>query len=110
MSDGFADMIATARTFLDGLAQNNDRDWFEAKKATFKSDIEAPLKLLTELFAEDIARITGAPHGGKVGRIYRDVRFSKDKTPYNTHVHAYWMQRGETGPGWLLHMTRTEPS
>lgn len=104
MSDGFSEMISTARTFLGGLEQNNDRDWFEARKPTFKADIEAPLKLLTDLFAEDLGRLTGVPHSGKVGRIYRDVRFSKDKSPYNTHVHAYWMQAGEKGPGWLFHI------
>jgi uncharacterized protein (TIGR02453 family) len=104
MSDGFSSMVKTARTFLGDLSQNNDRDWFEAHKATFKKDIEAPLKLLTDLFAEDLSRLTGKGHTGKVGRIYRDVRFSKDKSPYNTHVHAYWMQAGEVGPGWLLHI------
>lgn len=104
MSDGFSEMITTARGFLAELAQNNNRDWFEAHKASFKADIEAPMKLLTDLFAEDLSRLTGASHTGKVGRIYRDVRFSKDKSPYNTHVHAYWMQAGETGPGWLLHI------
>ena len=105
MSDGFAEMVTTARTFLGGLQQNNDRDWFESHKPTFKADIEAPLKLLTDLFAEDLARLTGTSHAGKVGRIYRDVRFSKDKSPYNTHVHAYWMQAaGEAGLGWLFHI------
>jgi uncharacterized protein (TIGR02453 family) len=104
MTDGFTEMITTARSFLGGLRDNNNRDWFEAHKATFKSGIEAPLKLLTDLFAEDLSQKTGASHAGKVGRIYRDVRFSKDKSPYNTHVHAYWMQTGEAGPGWLFHI------
>lgn len=103
-TDGFTTMIATARAFTMELAQNNDRDWFEGRKALFKSDIEAPLKLLTELFAEDLSRLTGTSHVGKTGRIYRDTRFSKDKTPYNTHVHAYWQQSGGRGPGWLLHI------
>ncbi len=104
MTDGFADMITTARRFLGGLADNNNRDWFEDHKPTFKADIEAPLKLLTDLFAEDLSRLTGKSHAGKVGRIYRDVRFSKDKSPYNTHVHAYWMPSGGMGAGWLLHI------
>ena len=81
MSDGFTQMIDTSRTFLGALALNNDRDWFEAHKKAFKSEVEAPLKLLTDLFAEDISLATGKSHTGKVGRIYRDVRFSKDKSP-----------------------------
>ncbi|MDE4147117.1 DUF2461 domain-containing protein [Phaeobacter gallaeciensis] len=104
MSDGFTQMIDTSRTFLGALALNNDRDWFEAHKKAFKSEVEAPLKLLTDLFAEDISLATGKSHTGKVGRIYRDVRFSKDKSPYNTHVHAYWMQANSARPGWLLHI------
>jgi uncharacterized protein (TIGR02453 family) len=104
MSDGFTQMIATSRSFLGELALNNDRDWFEQHKKTFKTEIEAPLKLLTDLFSEDISRATGKSQTGKVGRIYRDVRFSKDKSPYSTHIHAYWMQAKGTGPGWLLHI------
>lgn len=102
MSDRFSDMVIRAQRFLGELAENNNRDWFEAHKKTFKTEIEAPLKLLTDLFAEDIMLATGKSHAGKTGRIYRDVRFSKDKSPYNTHVHAYWMQANGVGPGWLL--------
>jgi len=102
MPDGFTEMVTTARRFLGELEHNNQRDWFDRHKAQFKSEIDAPLKLLTTLFEEDLSRLTGVAHTGKVGRIYRDVRFSKDKSPYNTHVHAYWMQAGGTGPGWLL--------
>lgn len=104
MSDGFTQMVTAAQGFLGGLRANNNRDWFDAHKATFKSDIEAPLKLLAEIFAEDLSRRTGASHTGKMGRIYRDVRFSKDKSPYNTHVHAHWAHQGFAGPGWLLHI------
>lgn len=103
-ADAFAAMIATTRLFMAELAQNNDRDWFEGNKARFKSDIEGPVKLLTDLFTEDLSRLTGTSHAGKMGRIYRDTRFSKDKSPYNTHVHAYWQQAGGSGPGWLLHV------
>jgi uncharacterized protein (TIGR02453 family) len=100
-------MIASTRAFMAELSQNNDRDWFEGKKAMFKSDIEGPAKLLTDLFAEDLSRLTGTGHTGKMGRIYRDTRFSKDKSPYNTYIHAYWQQTGGNGPGWLLNIDAT---
>lgn len=106
MTDGFAQMIATARSFLGQLETNNDRDWFDARKSAFKSDIEAPLRLLADLVAEDLSRRTGVAHAGKVGRIYRDVRFSRDKRPFYTHLHASWTLSGGTGPGWLLHIDR----
>ena len=104
MSDGFETMVARSRTFLAELAQNNDRVWFDAHKQAFKTEIEGPAKLLTELFAEDLSRLTGAAHEGKMGRIYRDVRFSKDKSPYNTYLHCYWRGGGHPAQGWLLNI------
>ena len=71
MSDGFAEMIVNARGFLSQLAQNNDREWFEARKDAFKSDIEAPLRLIADLVAEDLSRLSGVAQPGKVERIYR---------------------------------------
>ncbi|MFN6978994.1 MAG: DUF2461 domain-containing protein [Gemmobacter sp.] len=102
MSDGFDAMIAAARRFLGELEGNNTRDWFEAHKPRFKAEIEGPAKLLVTLLAEDLSRLTGIGHIGKLGRIYRDVRFSRDKSPYNTYIHAYWEQGAGAGPGWLL--------
>jgi uncharacterized protein (TIGR02453 family) len=54
--------------------------------------------------AEDIARATGKPHVPKVFRIHRDVRFSKDKTPYNTHLHMMWSRGAEAtrAPAWFF--------
>jgi uncharacterized protein (DUF2461 family) len=53
---------------------------------------------MSDLFAEDLARLTGKPHVPKVFRIHRDVRFSKDKTPYNTHLHLMWSRPGDAVP------------
>jgi uncharacterized protein (DUF2461 family) len=71
MSDGFVEMIVNARDFLGQLAQNNDREWFEGRKDAFKSDIEVPLRLIADLVAEDLSRLTGVAQPGKVERIYR---------------------------------------
>jgi len=108
MSDGCAEMLAAARTFLRQLERNDDRDWFEAHKLAFESYIEAPMKLLADSVAEDLLRLTGVTHSGKVGRIYRDVRFWKDKSPFNIHVHAHWTPSGGTEPGWLFHLDSAE--
>lgn len=108
MSDGFDQMITSSRSFFAGLFENNNKDWFEAHKSTFKNEIEAPAKLLAELLAEDLSRLTGVSHTGKVGRIYRDTRFSNDKTPYNTYLHVYWESR-QDAPGWLMRVTVTGP-
>lgn len=94
MSDGFAEMIQRANRFFTDLRANNTRDYYEAHKATYIAEIKKPAELLAGLFAEDLARHTGCAHKPKVFRIHRDVRFSKDKTPCNTHLHLLWSQPG----------------
>lgn len=73
--------------FLKLLKKNNNRDWFNAHKDRYLEELEA-----IELFAETLLKavnkhdVIETPSGKKsLHRIYRDVRFSKDKTPYNTH-------------------------
>jgi uncharacterized protein (TIGR02453 family) len=104
MSDGFTDIITAARPILTALAQHNTRETFEPLKPGFKAEVEGPAKLLADLFSEDLSRITGAGHSGKMGRIYRDVRFSKDKSPFNTYIHIYWQASQGGASGWLLHI------
>ena len=79
--------------FLKGLERNNDRDWFNARKATFETEVQAPwLAILEEVnaafagFAPEYVR----PPKKAAMRIYRDIRFSPDKRPYKTHVAAWW--------------------
>ena len=70
--------------FYKDLAKNNNREWFEKQKSRYKA-LESELKVFNEEVKngldkeDDIERV-------KMFRIYRDVRFSKDKTPYKTHV------------------------
>ena len=90
MADGFEQMIHDARTFFTELSKNNTRAWFDANKTRYTEGIKKPAEFFADLIAEDIARISGDPVQSKVFRIYRDVRFSKDKTPYNTHLHMMW--------------------
>lgn len=103
MSDGFAEMIARANGFFAELAANNSKDFFEPRKEFYRDEIRKPAELLGDLMAEDIARHTGQPHGPKVFRIHRDVRFSKDKTPYNAHLNILWARPGEgVTPAWFF--------
>lgn len=94
--------LTTTRAFLADLEKNNERDWFNARKPHFKAEIEAPARELVEDFAFDLTDLTGVPHEGKLGRIYRDVRFSNDKSPYNPYLHMYWTDPDGTVSGWLL--------
>jgi uncharacterized protein (TIGR02453 family) len=103
MADGFEGMIAEARDFFTRLRADNTRDFFEANKATYTDRIRKPAELLADLFAEDLARATGAAHGPKVFRIHRDVRFSADKTPYKEHLHILWSRPGAAvAPAWFF--------
>ncbi|MEM8553603.1 MAG: DUF2461 domain-containing protein [Pseudomonadota bacterium] len=100
MSDSFAALIQQANDFFSELAANNTKEWFEPRKAQYKAEIRAPAELLADLFAEDLSRLTGASYTAKVFRIYRDVRFSKDKSPYNPHLHMSWKSTGH--PEWFF--------
>lgn len=90
MPEGFTEMLDRAQAFYAELAQNNRRDWFEPRKAGWKRDIEGPARLLSEIVAEEVSRVTGDQHVPKVFRINRDVRFSKDKSPYKTTLAMLW--------------------
>ena len=99
--------------FFKELADNNNREWFEANKARYDNDVAVPLLAFIEAMQPHLAKIT--PHfvanprktGGSMFRVYRDVRFSKDKRPYKTHGACQF--RHELGkdahaPGFYVHL------
>ncbi|HUA57124.1 MAG TPA: DUF2461 domain-containing protein [Verrucomicrobiae bacterium] len=104
---------AASLEFLTQLRKHNQRDWFLANKARFEAEVRDPfLRLIADL-APGLRKIHSsfiadpAPHGGSMMRIYRDTRFSKDKSPYKTHVAAHFGHaRGKEGgtPGYYLHI------
>jgi uncharacterized protein (TIGR02453 family) len=95
-------------TFLRALKRNNDREWFRARKASYEAHVRAPMLALLEQLAPDLRSF--APElvcDPKVSlyRIYRDTRFSEDKSPLKTHVAAHFPMRGfprGTGAGLYL--------
>ena len=94
----FPGFTPAAFAFLRDLAANNDRAWFQPRKATFEDEIRWPLRcLVAELASEARARrlpYVGSPESS-LFRIYRDTRFSKDKTPYKTHASAWMSETGD---------------
>jgi uncharacterized protein (TIGR02453 family) len=86
-----------ALKFLRGLKRNNDRDWFAARKDIYEREIKQPmLALIAEI---NDAMIDFAPENVRapqkaIMRIYRDIRFSKDKRPYKIHQSAWWARQG----------------
>ena len=102
---GFRGFGTQALLFLAALQENNDREWFAVNKSTYVEECDAPLReLVAEIGAGLAAR--GIPLAplvrNPVFRIYRDVRFSKDKSPYKTHMGAALHRAGDkTRPGLL---------
>jgi uncharacterized protein (TIGR02453 family) len=103
MSDGFAELIDVSNRFFSDLKANNNREWFQDRKNVYATEIKKPAELVADLLAEDLNRMTGVSHKPKLFRIHRDVRFSKDKTPYNPHLHFQWSRPdSQTAPNWFL--------
>lgn len=73
--------------YLFDLAANNNRDWFTANKATLEGQLLAPARLLSQEMEGYLGTLTGKTYSSKLYRMHRDLRFSADKTPYNTHLH-----------------------
>jgi uncharacterized protein (TIGR02453 family) len=83
--------------FLRGLKRNNDRVWFEARRGVFEKELKEPmLKLIGEVndAMMDFAPMHVRPPQKIMMRIYRDIRFAKDKRPYKTHASAWWVRDG----------------
>lgn len=89
----FSTLVPDALGFFDDLAADNSRDWFVANKTRYEAEVKAPAEALLEVLGARLEAATGARQTPKLYRIHRDLRFSKDKTPYNTHLHLQWSDR-----------------
>ncbi|RZK53006.1 MAG: DUF2461 domain-containing protein [Hymenobacter sp.] len=86
--------------FLKNLARHNERDWFQAQKATYdqlRTDFEADVAYWLRELAQGEPALAGLDPKKCTFRIYRDVRFSKVKVPYKTHFSAYFAAGGKHG-------------
>lgn len=91
-------------TFLKKLKENNNRDWFNENKKEFKQ-IEAHVKEFYNTLYQKLSEHDNI-EGMKIFRIYRDVRFSKNKEPYKTHFGgAFSRKKPELRGGYYLHIT-----
>lgn len=97
--------------YLKKLKRNNNRTWFEHHKEEYENHVKLPMQSLIVALQPHFARF--APEFDlspkrSLFRIYRDVRFSSDKTPYKTHVAAHFVLRGKPkgfiGSGYYLHI------
>jgi uncharacterized protein (TIGR02453 family) len=99
--------------FLVDLRANNNRDWFAANKHRYEEHLLEPALAFVDAFAPRLEAISphfradARPSGGSLFRIYRDTRFSKDKTPYKTNVGIHFRHeraKDAPAPGYYLHI------
>ena len=84
----FAGMPDEGLAFLEDLEERNTKEFFDAHKAVFREQVQAPFAALVEAAAARLRRDVPGAGTPKLFRIYRDLRFSKDKTPYKTSMSA----------------------
>lgn len=102
--------------FFTEIVHNNNKDWFEAQKPNFKQHVQIPAQHFVEALgdrlrdlAPEIQYSTKLNGSGSIMRIYRDVRFSKDKTPYKTNLGISWWEgpgKKMEEPGYFFHLDR----
>ena len=99
--------------FLGELKANTNRDWFNANKARYEEDVlDVALRFIQSMqdpLAEIAPHFTAVPKrmGGSLMRVYRDTRFSKNKTPYKTNIGIQFrheMARDVHSPGYYVHI------
>jgi uncharacterized protein (TIGR02453 family) len=84
----FAGMPDEGLAFLEDLEERNTKEFFDAHRAVFREQVQAPFAALVEAAADRLRRHVPDAGTPKLFRIYRDLRFSKDKTPYKTSMSA----------------------
>lgn len=100
--------------FLRGLKRNNNREWFEARRTIFEHELKKPMLAVIERVTDamtDFAPAHVRSAQKTMMRIYRDTRFSADKTPYKAHVSAWWTRNGlekTSGGGYYFHFSPSE--
>jgi uncharacterized protein (TIGR02453 family) len=100
MRSPFPGFPAEALEFFRGLSRHNKREWFQPRKASFDEHVKEPMARLVEALnrgLEPLAPALVTPPEKAIYRIHRDTRFSKDKTPYKTHIAASFHNRASAG-------------
>jgi len=99
--------------FLEELAKNNEREWFQRNKDRYEREVRDPLIQFVLDFGKPLRKISPSfvadprPVGGSIFRIHRDTRFSKDKRPYKTHAGVQFRHaraKDVHTPGFYVHL------
>jgi uncharacterized protein (TIGR02453 family) len=102
MSSPFRGFPPEALQFFRGLARNNRREWFLPRKPLFEEKVKEPMRQLVDALnaaLHDFAPEYETDPDKAIFRIYRDIRFSKDKKPYKDQIAATFHRHGSMGHG-----------
>lgn len=103
MTETFPTLIPDARAFYARLSDNNSKAWFNENKPEYEQKIKAPAQQLLKQIAPRLSELLDQPVTTKIFRPHRDVRFSKDKSAYKTHLHVLWSPQGNgTQPAYFF--------
>jgi uncharacterized protein (TIGR02453 family) len=114
MKSTFPGFSPDALAFLRSLKRNNRREWFKPRKEKYEKLIKTPMLEMVESLNQELARFAPGyvtPREKAVYRLYRDTRFSPNKTPYKTHIAAIFPRHTAVkreGAVFYLHFTPTE--
>ncbi|HKF24070.1 MAG TPA: DUF2461 domain-containing protein [Candidatus Angelobacter sp.] len=114
MKSAFPGFSRDALSFLRALKRNNRREWFQPRKERYETLIKAPMLELIGCMNAEFARFAPdyvTPPEKSAYRIYRDTRFSPDKTPYKTHISAIFPRRSalkREGAVFYFHFTEKD--
>lgn len=108
----FTGFPAVTFSFLRGIAAHNDKLWFEGHRADYQAGYVEPARSFVAAVGPELRRVSKAVSfdprvNGSLFRINRDTRFSKDKSPYKTHLDVWFWEgaaRGWESPGYFFRM------
>ena len=108
----FAGLPKDFFAFFRELKAHNERAWFEDNKQRYRDSVQAPMSDFITAMEPELRKLSKhfvcdpRPNGGSMFRIYRDVRFSKDKRPYKENAGCYFRHtagKGVAAPGFYMH-------
>ena len=117
MTNAFVGFPKDFFAFLREIKAHNERPWFEENKQRFRDSVQAPMSAFIAGMAPRLSKISKCfvadprPNGGSMFRIYRDIRFSKDKRPYKEHAACHFRHsagKDVHAPGFYMHFAPDE--
>ena len=109
----FGGFPKATRQFLEGIAANNSKEWFEAHRALYEDGYVAPARAFVEAVGPELRKFSPDVRfepkiNGSIGRVNRDTRFSKDKRLYKDNLDLFFWHGDKKGwdhPGFFIRLT-----